>query len=145
MSGNFSDVVSVHLHQPTTLHCDASDPKATISWQRNDGKPFTANVQSAGNDLIFTSVTAAEQGVYKCVASSTFGNVHKDVEIKLVGELGPEAGERFENVGAGEELEGGGGGAGEGVRRRLWRGERGGERGGRERDPGCCLKLRSFN
>ena len=114
MSGNFSDVVSVHLHQPTTLHCDASDPKATISWQRNDGKPFTANVQSAGNDLIFTSVTAAEQGVYKCVASSTFGNVHKDVEIKLVGELGPEAGERFENVGAGEELEGEVGGWGGG-------------------------------
>ncbi|XP_070196894.1 uncharacterized protein [Littorina saxatilis] len=84
VSGNFSDVVTIRLHQPLTLHCDASNASVGVTWRRTDGKPFTANVRSVGNDIIFTSVTSEEEGVYACVASSTFGHVSKDVDIQLV-------------------------------------------------------------
>ena len=46
--------------------------------------------------------------MYECVASSSFGDVHKDVEIKLVGE----------SLGCGEGR--GGRGGGEGRRGEGW-------------------------
>lgn len=83
VTGNFTDVMNVRLHHPLTLHCDVSDPKATVTWQRIDGQPMNSHVQVSGGNIIFSSMTAADEGVYECVANTLLGKVVQAVHLKL--------------------------------------------------------------
>jgi hypothetical protein len=87
VTGNFTDVMTVQLHHPLTLHCDVSDPKATVTWQRTDGKPLGGGVTVQDNDIIFQSVTKPEEGVYECVANTLLGKVQTAVDIRLAGQF----------------------------------------------------------
>lgn len=82
--GNFSDTMTVVPYQSLTLHCEVSDLSTSVSWRKSNGQ-LPAGVLVSGNNIIFTSVSADNVGVYQCVANTSVGVVTKDVSIKVRG------------------------------------------------------------
>ena len=52
---------------------------------RSDGQPLSGHTTASGNDIIFSTFTKNDEGVYECVANTVLGTVQKATDISLVG------------------------------------------------------------